>query len=405
MIPRAILGALKRLSSTFPAVLITGARQTGKTTVLKEYIQSIGCAYVTFDNPDLVILARNDANLFMSLYPPPAIFDEIQYVPDLFRYIKIAIDAGRKNGMYFLTGSQQFNMMKNVSESLAGRIGILNLLPLSLREIRRDSCAEPFIPTQDFIVSRNKPSAPDSPFQTWSYIQNGMYPEVYATQIRSQDFYGSYIKTYIERDVRQLTQVADELLFMQFIAVSAARTGQLVNYADMARTVGIDPKTAKQWLSILQTSGLVYLLQPYYGNLEKRLVKTPKLYFADTGLAAHLTRWLSPETLMAGAMAGAFFETFVVGEIVKSFTNAGLDAPLYFYRDSDSVEIDLLIESDGTLYPVEIKATSTPKEHDARNLAAAGNIKDRKIARPTIICNSTEIGLAKNAVTFPVQFI
>jgi len=406
MIQRNIFGALKRLSSSFPTVLVTGARQTGKTTLLKEYIMKGDCSYITFDNPDSMILAKNDAKLFMSLNPPPAIFDEIQYVPDLFRYIKIEVDSDRKNGMYFMTGSQQFNMMKNVSESLSGRIGILNLLPLSLREIKGDSCDQAFIPTEDFIISRNnKAKQKNTPFEIWSYIQKGMYPELYAASISARDFYSAYIKTYIERDVRQLTQVADEMLFMQFIAVAAARTGQLVNFADMARTVGIDPKTAKQWLSVLQTSGLVYLLYPYCGNIEKRLVKTPKLYFTDTGLAAHLTRWFSPDTLMAGAMAEAFFETFVVDEIVESFTNAGLDAPLYFYRDSDSAEIDLLIESDGTLYPVEIKATSTPKEHDAKNLSKTAHITDKKIARPIIICNTTETGLAKNAITFPVQFV
>lgn len=406
MIQRNMSCALKRLSSSFPVVLVTGSRQTGKTTLLKEYIQNEYCKYVTFDSPESMILAKSDAQLFMSLYPPPAIFDEIQYVPDLFRYIKIVVDADRKNGMYFLTGSQQFNMMKNVSESLAGRIGILNLLPLSLREIKSDPLTAPFIPTEEFIISRNNVAKQkNTPLEIWSYIQKGMYPELYATNISSQDFYNSYIKTYVERDVRQLTQVADEMLFMQFIAVAAARTGQLVNFSDMARTVGIDPKTAKQWLSILQTSGLVYLLRPYYGNIEKRLVKTPKLYFTDTGLAAHLSRWLSAETLMNGAMAGAFFETFVVTEILKSFTNQGIEAPLYFYRDSDSVEIDLLIESDGVIYPIEIKATSTPKEHDAKNLTATATIKDKKIARPVIICNSTEIGLVKNAVTFPVQFI
>lgn len=406
MIQRTISSALNRLSSSFPAVLVTGARQTGKTTLLKNYIQDQNCKYLTFDSPDTLILSKNDPSLFMSLNPPPVIFDEIQYVPNLFRHIKIAIDSDRKSGMFYLTGSQQFNMMQGVSESLAGRIGILNLLPLSLREIKGDKFEEPFIPTQEFLVSRNSNSLKKiTPPEIWSYIQKGMYPELYAGNITSQDFYSSYIKTYVERDVRQLTQVADEMLFMQFIAVVASRTGQLVNFSDIARTVGIDPKTARQWISILQTSGIVYLLQPYFGNIEKRLVKTPKLYFSDTGLAAHLTRWLTSETLMTGAMNGAFFETFVVNEIRKSFTNAGLEPPLYYYRDSDCVEIDLLIESNGTLYPVEIKATSSPKSDDAKNFYAASHIKDKKIARPVIICNSTEIGIAKDAITFPVQWI
>lgn len=406
MIPRAIFNALGRLASSFPAVLVTGARQTGKTTLLKRYAQNLDCKYATLDSPSHLMLAKGDPSLFMSLNPPPAIFDEIQYVPDLFRYIKVAIDSDRKNGMFFLTGSQQFSMMQNVTETLAGRIGILNLLPLSLRELKEEDCQLPFVPDADFIVSRATSSRQKySSTQIWSYIQKGMYPELHGGSVASDDFYNSYIKTYVERDVRNITQVADEMLFMQFIAVAAARTGQLVNFADMARTVGIDPKTAQKWLSVLQSSGIIYLLYPYHGNVEKRLVKTPKLYFVDTGLAAHLTRWLTPETLMSGAMAGAFFETFVVSEILKSFTNAGREPPLYFYRDSDSVEIDLLIEDNGKLYPVEIKATSTPKDGDAKNFYATAAIKDKQIANPVILCNATDIGYAKNAVTFPVQLI
>ncbi len=406
MIERNIKTALNRLSKSFPVVLVTGARQTGKSTLLKNYINNT--KYLSFDDPQNILSAKEDPNLFMSINSETSIFDEIQYIPELFPYIKIAVDSNRKPGMFFLTGSQQFSMMKNVSESLAGRVGILTLLPFSQRELNTDSTIEPFIPTQEYLLARKKTSSKNTktPFQIWTQIQQGMYPEICNGNVTPQDFFGSYIKTYIERDIRLLSQVADEMQFIQFIAVAASRTGQLVNYADMARTVGIDPNTAKRWLSILVTSGIVYLLQPYFGNIEKRIVKTPKLYFIDTGLAAYLTKWSTPEVLMTGAMSGNFFETFVVSEIIKSFTNAGIEPPLYFYRDKDGVEIDLLIEQNGTIYPVEIKATSTPKKDDTKNFHTLFHIKDKKIEKGTVICNSNDIGIvSKDALSFPVQWI
>lgn len=411
MIKRAISKTLLELSSSFPVLLVTGSRQTGKTTLLKGYIQKEGLEYLTFDNPDHVLNVKTDPAFFISLHGSPVIFDEVQYVPELFRYIKIAVDENRKNGMFFLTGSQQFNMMANVSESLAGRVGILTLFPLSLRELSGDLFSNPFVPSRAYVLERFKKSGMKklTPTEIWTYIQRGMYPAIYADNIKSDVFYSSYIKTYIERDVRQLTQVADEMLFLQFIAVAASRTGQLVNYADMARTVGIDPNTAKKWLSILQTSNIVYLLQPYFGNIEKRIVKTPKLYFTDTGLAAYLTKWLTPDTLMSGAMAGAFFETFVVDEVLKSFSNSGEEPPLYFYRDSDGVEIDLLIERNGIIYPVEIKATSSPSGKDAKNLRAARNIKGKELGQGVIICNCNSVGsvqcAGENAMTVPLWLI
>jgi uncharacterized protein len=310
--------------------------------------------------------------------------------------------------MFYLTGSQQFSMMKSVLESLAGRVGILNLLPFSQRELVSDSFSAPFVPTQEYLLGRRESYKSESlpPDAIWKTIQKGMYPEICNGNVTSQDFFSSYIGTYIERDVRLLTQVADEMQFMQFISVAAARTGQLVNYADMARTVGIDPNTAKRWLSVLVSSGIVYLLQPYFGNVEKRIVKTPKLYFVDTGLAAYLTKWTTAEVLMTGAMAGSFFETFVISEILKSYTNAGMNPPLYFYRDSDGVEIDLLIENDGILYPVEIKATSTPRKDNAKNFHILNSIKDKKIALGTVICNSSDIGIvAKDVMAVPVRYI
>lgn len=408
MIDRRAKSTLERLTKSFPVVLVTGSRQTGKTTLLKNYIPYESYNYLTFDKVQNVNMAKNDAQLFMSMYQPPVVFDEIQYVPELFSELKILVDSNRKNGMFFLTGSQQFSMMKNVSESLAGRIGILKLLPISLRELNCDTKTNSFIPTKDFLLKRNNCINLENkqPLDIWKIIQRGMYPELCATEILQSDFYSSYISTYIERDVRLLTQVGDELQFLQFICVVASRTGQLVNYADIARTVGIDSTTAKRWLSILVTSGLVYLLQPYYGNIEKKIVKTPKLYFIDTGLAAHLTKWTNPEVLSNGAMAGAFFETFVVSEILKSFTNEGIEPPLYFYRDSSGIEIDLLIENDGILYPVEIKSSCSVHKKDYKNFAYLTSIKDKKIEKPLIINNSKQIEFFENGeFSLPVWWI
>jgi uncharacterized protein len=408
MIERAIKDALFRVAKSFPVTLVTGARQTGKSTLLKKYIQKDGCQYVTFDDKENILAVKEDPKLFMAVHKAPAVFDEIQYVPGLFSYIKMDVDSNRTPGMFYLTGSQQFSMMKSVSESLAGRVGILNLLPISQRELASDSFSAPFVPTQEYLLGRRESYKSESlpPDAIWKTIQKGMYPEICNGNVTSQDFFSSYIGTYIERDVRLLTQVADEMQFMQFISVAAARTGQLVNYADMARTVGIDPNTAKRWLSVLVSSGIVYLLQPYFGNVEKRIVKTPKLYFVDTGLAAYLTKWTTAEVLMTGAMAGSFFETFVISEILKSYTNAGMNPPLYFYRDSDGVEIDLLIENDGILYPVEIKATSTPRKDNAKNFHILNSIKDKKIALGTVICNSSDIGIvAKDVMAVPVRYI
>ena len=224
-----------------------------------------------------------------------------------------------------------------------------------------------------------------------------------------KDFYAGYLKTYIERDIRRLTQVADETQFIQFISVAAARTGQLVNYGDMAKECGISEVTAKKWLSLLVTSGIVFLLRPYSANVEKRVVKTPKLYFMDTGLAAYLTRWTSPEVMQSGAMSGMFFETYVVSEIIKSFTNNGEDAPIYFYRDKDKVEIDLLIEENNTLYPVEIKKTAAPNSEDAKNLYIASRIKNVKIGQSVILCNTDKVVSVQKgdvtALSIPVEFV
>ena len=402
---------IERLSSSYPAVLITGARQTGKTTLLKKITDSQNIQYLTFDDPIEEQSAKNDPKSFLEFHPYPFMFDEIQYIPDLFRYLKIQIDQNRQNGMYFLTGSQQFKLMETASESLSGRIGIVQLYPLSAREIREDENSESFIPTKDFILARNSSlKQRDSNIKkTWLSIYTGGYPEVVKGNVLPKDFYANYLKTYIERDIKKLTQVADEMQFLQFISVAAARTGQLVNYSDISKDCGISEVTAKKWLSLLVSSGLVYLLQPYFTNIEKRVVKTAKLYFMDTGLAAYLTRWSHPDVMQSGAMAGAFFETYVISEIIKSFSNNGEEPPIYFYRDKDKYEIDLLIEQNNILYPIEIKKTATPSSDDAKNFFITKRIKNIKIAQGIIICNCSQVLNVKNkdssVLAIPVEYI
>lgn len=403
--------AIKRLSDSYPAILVTGARQTGKTTLLQKITDARKIPYITFDDPMEEASAKNDPKTFIELHSSPYMFDEVQYVSDLFRYLKIEIDKNRHSGMFFLTGSQQFSLMEKATESLSGRIGIIQLYPLSAREIRGDNFSGNFIPTKDFILERNKALCKTkySVQDTWNRIFLGGYPEVIKGKVSPKDFYSNYLKTYIERDIRKLTQVADETLFLQFITVAAARTSQLVNYQDMAKECGISEVTAKKWLSLLVTSGLVYLLKPYAVNVEKRVVKTPKLYFMDTGLAAFLTRWTNPEVMQNGAMAGAFFETYVVNEIIKSFANNGEEPPIYFYRDKDKIEIDLLIEQNNTLYPVEIKKTASPNADDAKNLYITGRLKNVQIGQNVILCNTDKVLTIQkgevSALAIPVEFI
>lgn len=412
-IARHTESTINRLSSEYPAVLVIGARQTGKTTLLKKITEKKSVPYLSFDDPEEELSAKTDAKTFIEFHPSPFMFDEIQYVPELFRYLKIEIDRNRKNGMYFLTGSQQFHLMEATTESLSGRIGIVQLYPFSERELRSDTFSEPFIPTKEYLLTRNsalrKAKTEFSVQKTWKSIHRGFFPEVALEKVPPNDFYANYLKTYVERDIRKLAQVADELQFMQFISVVASRTSQLVNYSDIADECSISEVTAKKWLSLLATSGLVYLLRPYSVNVEKRVVKTPKIYFMDTGLAAYLTKWINPEVMQNGAMAGAFFETYAVAEIIKSFANKGLEPPIYFYRDKDKIEIDVLIEQNGILFPVEIKKTASPDSNDAKNFFITSRLKNVKIGQCLVLCNtSSVVSLSKNgvnAIAVPVEFV
>ena len=378
--------AIRKLARMFGAVLVTGARQVGKTTLLKEVADTAN--YATLDDPIILSAAKEFGGTFFKDNPPPVFVDEIQYAVNLFPQIKIILDREKKKGQFFLSGSQQFKMMKNVSESLAGRIGILNLPGVSLREIFGVPYYEPFIPTDDYFSRRGKNLASVLYSDVWQAIHRGSMPELCANpDFDWRMFYAAYVKTYIERDVRDLAQVGDAVKFIKFMTVAAAGTGQLLNLATLARDVGISQPTAERWLSIMVTSNLIYLLQPYHNNITKRAVKTPKLYFLDTGLAAYLTRWNTPDVLKNGAMAGAFFETFITSEIIKSYGNKGiLDIPLYFYRDRDGNEIDLLISEGNTLYPVEIKKHADPQKSDVAKFDILDKVKGVIRGEGGIVC-------------------
>jgi len=372
------------------AVVITGARQVGKTTLIENLKPEI--PKITFDDLPTRRSAINAPSTFFTLTPPPVFVDEVQYAPEIFHYIKILLDKSRKKGEFFLTGSQSFELMQNVTESLAGRAGILELFGLSLREINGETWNTPFVPTLAYLNKRRESGISLRIPEVWHTIHRGCLPElVVNADFEWADFYADYIKTYIGRDSRELTQVADEDSFYKFMAVCAAMSGQLLNLSSLAGDVGISVPTAKRWLSVLKTSGIIYLLRPYSNNAIKRAVKTPKLHFLDIGLASYLTRWMTSETLSIGANNGSFFESFVVSEILKSYANAGKEADLYFLRDGNKKEIDLLIHENNTLYPLEIKTKAEPDTNDIRSFNMLDALKGAHIGEGGIICLAQDL--------------
>ena len=383
-IPRASEKIVKKYEKMFKVILVTGARQVGKTTMLKNLITDT--EYVTLDNVLESEVATSEPELFMRTHTSPLIIDEIQYAPTLLRYIKILADNSDKKALFYLTGSQKFDLMKNVSESLAGRVGVINLLGLSLREITQTDFNAPFIPTEHFLAMRKKTTKEVTYKKLWKTIFEGAMPAMQDRNMDAEAFYASYVSTYLERDVRNLTQVGDTGDFLKFMAALASRIGSMLNLTSVAKEIGISTPTAKRWLSILETSNIIYLLEPYASNLMKRIVKTPKIYFQDTGLAAYLTRWKNPEALESGIMAGNFFENFAIMEILKSYYNAGESrAPLSFYRDKDQNEIDLIIEENGTLYPIEIKKTAQPAKDMTKKFALLVN-SGKNVGSGAVIC-------------------
>lgn len=405
-IKRHLESAIAKAERMFGAILVTGSRQVGKTTLLKTMKPDI--SYLTLDDPILLAAAIEQPSTFFRVSPPPMFIDEIQYAPGLFPHIKMVLDAEKKKGQFYLSGSQQFRMMKNVSESLAGRIGILNLLGISMREMQGDEFNRPFVPTREYFAVRGKSAQPIHYHELWRIIHRGSMPEMVVDgELDWQMYYAAYTKTYLERDVRELTQVGDEVKFLRFMTAIASSTGQLLNQASVARDVGVSQPTIERWLSILRASNLVYLLEPYHNNITKRAIKTPKVYFLDTGLAAYLTRWNTPDVLQHGAMAGAFFETFVISEVLKSYTNAGiLEPPLYFYRDKDQNEIDLLIYENMTLYPIEIKKHADPHRDDVQAFQMLDKIQGVQRGQGGVVCMyNSVVPLKEDDVTIPIWYI
>ncbi len=395
MFDRTLKQSFVELSTMFPVVMVTGPRQVVKTTLL------IDCAkeeltprrHVTLDDYNARDLALNDPALFLQQYPAPVIIDEIQYAPGLLSAIKLDVDRYKKLGMYWLTASQKFTLMKGVTESLAGRVALLDMLGLSQSELTgRAQTSLPFVPRA--AAASTKPID-----DVYDRIWLGAFPRLNQLGPKSRDtFYRSYVQTHIERDVQDVLQVTDHISFNRFLTIVAANTGQLLNQAGLARDVGVDNKAIKSWLSILETSGLIYLLQPFFSNLNKRIVKTPKLYFLDTGLAAYLTRCPDSSSLQAGMMSGAILETWVVTEIIKSYWHNAKEAPLFYYRDSDMREVDLLIESGDTLFPVEIKRTATPTRQACRQFSIIETL-GKKQGHGAVICLVDEPLRLSEAVT------
>ncbi|RKI41097.1 ATP-binding protein [bacterium D16-51] len=370
---RTIETAIQKISDTFPVVIVTGPRQIGKTTLLSKMADS-SRKIVSLDNPTIRAFAKNEPELFLQRYAPPVMIDEVQYAPELFDYIKIYADQDKHMGDFWLTGSQTFHMMKKVTESLAGRAGVLRMSGLSNSEINGNRLPA-FQLDITMLSERMNQIKPMKLQELYARIFKGSMPRLYESElVNKEQYYESYLETYISRDIKDLSQVADETAFLNFMNVVAARTATNVNYDTIAGESGISAPTAKHWLSILVSSGLIALIQPYSNNALKRVIKSPRMYFLDTGLCAHLTKWTSPETLEAGAMNGAIFETWVVSEIYKSYLNQGKQPPLYFYRDSNKKEIDLIIYQDGILNPIEIKKSSAPK-NAAKNFSVLSPVE------------------------------
>jgi len=402
---RSIEQVINEYKEQFPILLLTGPRQVGKSTLFKELFQS-KYKYFSLDDPILKEQIINDPRLFLKNNPEKLIIDEIQYAPSIFPYLKMKVDENREDGMYLMTGSQAFVLMKNVSETLAGRVGILELQGISLREQFNIEFNKPFIPNEEYISEREKNIKEYT--NLWQRIHRGYMPElVFNDKKKWEFFYSSYVQTYIERDVRDLINISDESKFLKFMISLASRSGELLNYGAVANEVGVSNETVKRWVSVLRTSRIIYLMEPYFNNHLKRVIKTPKIYFMDVGLLAYLTKWPTPETLANGAKAGNIFETFVVSEIIKSYLNVGIiNPPIYFYRDKDKKEIDLIIEEAEKIYPIEIKMSASPDKEMAKNFSVLKGKIDKEIGTGIIICQyDNKVYLSEDILVLPIEYI
>ena len=385
---RHIEPVVERIAKRKPVLVLTGARQVGKSTMLKEVCPNVN--YVTLNRPLVRESAKDNPSLFFEANKPPVIVDEIQKAAELLDDIKDVVDADKKKGQFYLTGSQSLKLMKNVSDSLAGRAGVIQLLGISMRELAQVAYRKPFLPTGEHMDEMAKSGSGFDYAGTVSCLHKGFFPELYETESDLHDwadYYSSYFQTYIEKDIKDVLNIQDEAAFIKFVKATASLTGEMLNLSTIAEICAKDVKTVRAWLSVMESSGLVYLLEPYYNNFNKRLVKTPKLYFLDTGLICWLLGWNTQEQLASGAMWGHIFESFVFAEILKSYYNDGIvKPPLYYYRDKDRNEIDLLIEDGDTLYPIEIKATGDPSKSMVKAFRCLADVPCKKIGTGALLC-------------------
>lgn len=405
-IKRDIEEAFLRMAGMFKVVLVTGPRQVGKTTMMKKLMEGTDRKYVSLDDIAMRALAKNDPLTFINTFPPPVFIDEVQYAPELFSYIKMQVDNRQIKGDYWLSGSQIYKLMRGVSESLAGRVGLLDLFPLSQNEMYNHKVCTPLSTDFGALIERTKGIPDASPQDIFERIWTGGMPEHFSGETSDRDrLYESYIRSYLDRDVRDISGDIDVIKFHRFLTSVAARCSQLVNIKLIADDAEIDQATAKNWLNILETLGIIFYLHPYSNNLLKRTIKAPKLFFYDSGVVAYLTRWNSVEALMNGAQNGAILENFVVSEIAKGYYNSGLRPFLNYYRDRDGKEIDVLWEANGTLYPLEIKKTSRPDQRLVnvfQTLERSGKIR----GQGGIVCLRNDfIPIDKNNSAIPIRCV
>lgn len=413
-IKRAIEEQIQQNFLSAKSLAITGARQVGKTTVTKHIYPDI--QRINMKDKRLINAANDDPYSFLMGFDRPLFIDEVQNAPFLLDEVKVILDETETKGNYIFSGSQRWELMKNISDSLAGIVAVLEMTTLSMREINGIGFNRPFSLTDDYLSERSQSLVKYE--NVWHYIHNGFYPELYNDNIRTwENYYRDYVSTYIERDVYNILKIRDSASFYRFLVAVAARTGNILNYTSIADSVGIDKDTVKSWISILEQTGIVYILQPYYNSHLLRAIHTPKLYMRDTGLAAYLTSWLTEEQLKNGAMNGAFFETFVVNEIIKSYVNAGKDYKkyIYYYKGKDKkrinnesveCEIDLIIEENGVLYPIEIKMNSNVRADMAKSFAVLDKDVDKKRGMGVIICPSDyKLMLRDNLMALPIEYI
>lgn len=391
-ISRHIEPVVARMAQRKPVIVLTGARQVGKSTMLKEVYK--GIRYIALNRPLVRESAKENPSLFFEVNKPPVIVDEIQKAAELFDYIKDIVDEDKMKGQFFLSGSQSMNLMKNVSDSLAGRAGVIKLLGFSMRELRGVTYRQPFLPIEEHMNAMEKTATGFDYASIAACIQKGFFPELYESESDLHDwadYYSSYFQTYIEKDIKDVLNIQDESAFIKFVKAAASLTGETLNMTTIAEICGKDVKTVRAWLSVLESSGLIYLLEPYYNNFNKRLVKAPKLYFLDSGLACWLLGWNTPEQLINGAMWGHMFESFVFGEILKSYYNDGIvKPPLYYYRNKEKDEIDLLILDGDTLYPVEIKTSGDPVKSMVKSFRCIADIPGKRVGSGAVICLAKE---------------